>query len=476
MPDPANLPLELFIKVLDHVATDVPSVIPADFDEGSDTNTDEYHSCCLVSRRWNASSTPRLYSRWIYDGTQYTFTRLWNFMRTIMYKPDVAKFVRFAGIKGLDSDPCYYKSLSAGEQQSVRHVIQMAGMAEAGSSTLLARGMADPRLLMALILTCLPNLKTLEASMYDTDRYFTQVLRLALPNSTSERPRRRAFQYLSEFNLFMRESSRPNEPDLRVEGVWPAFRLPCIRKLSLFDVPDQLATFHGGNDARTSPVTHLTAIEWDSCWVSFASTKWLLTLPNRLVHLSFYMYDLEHPSDDIYSLSNSGFSGLLALHRESLEYLDFYRQKPAKLPQSHNFTHTHIDLLRSFRSLQTLMIHPEDLLGGCCGSPKAPFRLRDTLPPNLGSLTFYASGGFKSLPDMAEELTEAVCDPDLAHLKTLVLQKADGKSRGSKDFVDASWSTLRGACKEMTIDFRTADRDTLPMGGSNIQAHRRIWA
>ena len=190
MPDPANLPFELFAKVLNHIATDIPSVIAADFGV-SDPDPGQFHACCLVSRRWYANSTPWLYSRWIYSYVRKDgYTRLWRFLRTILNKPDIAKFVRTAGIKGLKSNFGYQDSLPAQDQESVRNAMQMAGMAEAGNSRLHARDMTDPRLLMALLLTCLPELKTLEASMYKNDRYFTQVLRLALPINTSEQPRR----------------------------------------------------------------------------------------------------------------------------------------------------------------------------------------------------------------------------------------------------------------------------------------------
>ena len=469
MPDPANLPLELFNKVLNHIATDTPSVIATDY-EINDPDPKEFHACCLVSRRWYANTTPRLYSRWIYDGTENGVTRLWNFLRTILSRPDVATFVRFAGIKGLDSNLAYHDNLPAQDQESVRNAMRMAGMAEIGNSRIRAQDLSDLRLLMALVLTCLPKLKTLEASMYENDQYFAQVLRLALPNNTSEQPTRRAFQHLSKFNLSMRETSRPHEPDLRVEGMWPAFRLPSIRELSFFDVPDRLTISDCEKDARTSQVTHLAIVEWDSSYLRLAVTKCLLTLPTRLVHLSLYMYDYDHPSDGIDYLSNIVFSGLLAEHQNSLEYLDFYRQKPPSFPKFHIFTHTHMDLLRSFRSMKSLMIHPEDLLGGCCGSSRASFRLRDTLPPNLRSLTFYASGDPTGLPDIEDEIIEAVCDKDFATLKTLVLEKIDVKSRGSSNVVNASWPTLRGACKERAIEFRTADRCTLPIGGSNIQA------
>ena len=273
----------------------------------------------------------------------------------------------------------------------------------------------------------------------------------------------------------MEEPSRPNAPDLRVEGVWAAFGLPRIRKLSIFDSLDQVTIPHCEKDARTSHVTHLAVIGWDTSYFSFAATKWLLTLPTRLVHLSFFMLDYDHPADTTYSLSNKAVSGLLAVHQNSLEYLDFYRQRTASFRKPHSSTHTPMDLLRRFRCLKSLMVHPEDLLGGCCGSSKAPFRLRDTLPPNLGYLAFYANGHATRLSDMEAEITEAVYDKDLASLKTLVLEKADGKARGSKDSVDGSWPTLRGACEEMGTDFRIADLDTLPSGGSNIPAHRRSW-
>ena len=112
MPDPADLPIELFDKVLDHFAADISSDIPIIFANG-DADTKHFYACCLVSRQWKANSTPRLYSRWIYNGKKNTFTRLWKFLRTILSKPEIAILVQSAGIKGLDSNPGYYKALPA---------------------------------------------------------------------------------------------------------------------------------------------------------------------------------------------------------------------------------------------------------------------------------------------------------------------------------------------------------------------------
>ena len=330
----------------------------------------------------------------------------------------------------------------------------MASMAEVGSSRLRAQDLTDRGLLVALVMTCLPNLKKLNVSMHDANQNFTQVLRLASQESTCEEPRRRAFQHVGEITL------HTHHHDMMVDLVWPAFRLPRMRKVSLFNVPYRYPTSHLDIYARTSPVTHMALVYWSTPNLSYAATRNLFTLPKSLVHLSLYLHPFCSSTQDIHSVSNVELSRLLALHQDSLEVLDFYRQRPKDMTKFHSLTHTHMDLLRSFRALKTLMIHPEDLLGGCCGSPKASFRLHDTLPSNLGSLTFYAGGNLSRLPDVEEEIVEAVCNEKLAHLKTVVLEK----TFNVKDPVDASWRTLRGACKKLSIDFHIADPDTLSKG------------
>lgn len=465
MPDPADLPLELFDLVLDqhHFATDVLSVPGILFED--DYTAQPFSACCLVSRRWNAKCTPRLYSRWISNnGTKHTLSRLWNFLRTILNKPELAAFVQFAEIRVLEYRG-NYKDLPGEEQDLARNAIEMAGIAKAGSWKLRARDLTDGRVFLALLMICLPNLKRLAFWMSGADNYFTQVLRLASQDST-----RRVFQHLSEISLSMLLPLKTQDRDLVFDQVWRAFRLPRIRKVSLYNMPYRYTNSDPDGDARASPITHLTAVDGAKYDLGFAAVKSLLTWPNRLVHLSLNYGHFSDPSKGIYSVSNVELSGLLALHQDSLEYLDLYRRRSKQLPFP-NLTHTHMDVLRHFRALKSLMIHPEDLVGGCCGAPKASFRLRDSLSPNLRSLTFYVSRQFA---DMEDEITEAVSGKNLAQLKMIVLERTYNlvvEVRGSRDCVEASWPTLRGACKEMAIDFRIADPDTLPLGGQNLKLH-----
>lgn len=58
-------------------------------------------------------------------------------------------------------------------------------------------------------------------------------------------------------------------------------------------------------------------------------------------------------------------------------------------PPQHSSSNSYFGSLHSFKPLESLCIQPEVLLGGCCESLVAPFRLKDTKPSALESLTFY---------------------------------------------------------------------------------------
>lgn len=115
----------------------------------------------------------------------------------------------------------------------------------------------DPRPLLALVLTALPNLKSMYAQLPETDIFFTEVLKMAMEG-------RRSSNYKTRLPLRFLEKARltsvwkykdpfPEKEDtysacdfykLSLDHLWAIFQLLSIRNLRLFDFEPTGAAAH----------------------------------------------------------------------------------------------------------------------------------------------------------------------------------------------------------------------------------------
>lgn len=173
MPNPADLPQELFNTVLDYTEHD-----------GLDLRT--LCDLRLLDRQWCGVVNVRMFSRWVYDGDKYSFLSLWKFLRTVISKPDIAALVRTLDVRnwgfhpGKTSETNCHIELPQKDLETVRHVVRKAGLHELEFDILSALHKTDRRPLMALLLTCLPNLTSICAHVPESDEVLSEVLKLAL--------------------------------------------------------------------------------------------------------------------------------------------------------------------------------------------------------------------------------------------------------------------------------------------------------
>jgi hypothetical protein len=259
MPNLVDLPLELFGEVLDYAvqgSLDVKSLC----------------ACRLVSRHWNLTTSPRIYSKWIYHGEDHSFASLWRFLRTILSNVRIAKMVQTLDIRNWDFHAEGEKKLEVDLPQEdltlVRGAIYDAGMQKLESDIIEALNRTDRRPLMALLLTRLPNLTTIYAHVPKSDLVLEEVLKQALKDQDN-RPQRQALQNLKEACLLsdwhypsVRESR--DLYTLRLDYLWPVFLLPNIQKLSLFDFEPHNVAVRFGDAARVSSITHLTLVHTEA--------------------------------------------------------------------------------------------------------------------------------------------------------------------------------------------------------------------
>ncbi|KAI4213419.1 MAG: hypothetical protein LQ351_003919 [Letrouitia transgressa] len=486
MPDPASLPLELLDKILDTVLRRIAKV-------GIHEYTIKYlYAFSLFNRTWHARITPRLYSHWTYRGGEHTILHLWKFLRTIVSNDRLASLVRSLDIQRWDLYPiypgmvCRYDDFPAEDVRLVCKALHLADLAAMKRIMLQALNQNDRKpLIMALLMTYLPCLTKLNVAVQEIDECFTQVLILALHNKGNDQTKRRAFQNLREAS-FNPPRAESNCPILYDENLWPLYCLPNIRKLSISNLTSEgVEDHHPDNLARTSRITDLTLAYWERSRFTLAKAQTLLTMPRTLVNLSLYFNDenLTSSPTNPKSVSNAELWKILVSYQNSIEYLDIYRTSRVG-PPVRNTKNSHMGLLHDFNHLKILRIQPYILLGGYRGGERASFRLGDTLPQALKSLTVYGDlqllGEFNfndqhlaNNREIERQLIEVVYGRQFTQLKSIVLEDVDVRARNPTNLVDLPRQALEQACEDMNVRLDLEKSPYLPKGGLNcpIEPH-----
>jgi hypothetical protein len=323
----------------------------------------------------------------------------------------------------------------------------------------------DRQPFMALLFTHLPNLNTMSSHVPAYDTFLGRFLHLALMDH-NDRPPTQAFQDLKELSI-LSEWARPSWDGpgipndlyrLGLEYLAPVFSLPRLEKLAIFGLDVEDALHHCGPRAGTSSITHLTLVNHEYSIAMVLETQAMLAMPKALISLSFYQNDcgLVPPGpEDPLPISNAQIFSALRQHRKSLEYLDIYRDCTGTSPHMHHKNISHFGSLREFERLRKVCIQPAALLGGCLGEPRAPFRLKDTLPASLESLTLYGIDGLVVDLGLAEQFREVLHSGDFPHLQSIVFEDVSEFVRYfTPSYVSRPNQAVKEACKEARVTFR----------------------
>ena len=471
MPDPATLPFEIFGKILDdivaHPATKCPD-LPTRNKYRIDTQ--QLHSSTLVSQRWHACSVSKLYSHWLYDGSTCTLTGLWNFYRTVRSNPGLAMLVRSAHIEQWEP-VTLLEVFSLSMDANILHdrlfnpdrlaLWDMKHLRKKPFGCSLLRHL---RALVALIMTYLPNLTKLTVIADQLDPCFASLLLNSTRAGTHFHPRRVAFQKLKHGSFYPRprnlvdgctewdSTSRP-----LLDKVWPAYSLPGIENLTIFGFkPGSSSLDHPIVCTRTSSVRYLTLARDFSSNLSYDLVRKTLTPPTMLAKLCLYVNDSKQL--DPKAATNAELWETLRKFQHSLQHLNVYRDSLGS--GSHNEGNEHMGLLSDFRRLEILSIQPEALIGACCGSERAPFQLKTTLPPSLRHLTLYdpeeANDNHTALET---QLIQVVGDGRYACLRSIALED-ELQSWWDTDESIRHTETLKQACKDAKIELRIYQGNT----------------
>ncbi|KAJ9266682.1 hypothetical protein DTO212C5_6218 [Paecilomyces variotii] len=447
MPDPASLPPELFGMILhevirqnrdDHGSPEKrfdPALLPLDIPSKDldaairrvpDARSEERQlsDLCRVGKQWRDLVQPTLYETFTYRGERQSLRRLWLYVRTILSRPELASCVKHLEIRAwglwiFPSDvmkPQNELIFSQAERVVLKAAIGDAGFDEKDEFNMIwaIEKNADRTPLMALLLTRLPNVESIQAHVPAWCYYLSEIFKKAIEKeeegTTARSPRYRAFQKLSRAEFFCegyhcKDTGHPWERyyDLNLEYLWPVFYLPQLKVLGLYDLNPRSAAakFDQNAPRQISPVVDLTIVldhplseENDDLWT-------LLDLPETLhtFRLSV-MKTLE--TDPVTTLKRRLWPSLDRfkdqLFHLDLHVNDFWTPPPIRVfgeekeEEEAEKISAYCCPLRSFRSLKHLAVVPGLLLGDQCEHQNLTTGyLRAHLPKRLAKLTLYGS-------------------------------------------------------------------------------------
>ncbi|KAL4878873.1 hypothetical protein BJY04DRAFT_220705 [Aspergillus karnatakaensis] len=433
MLDFETLPAEIFDWILDYALVDC--------------GHPRLCHLALLSRRWHQFLLPRIYKKWTYNGAKQSFFSLWSFFTTVLRSSHIASLVHSLAVGNWGFN--HYEALGKKFEiiidglDLVLEAIHRAGLAALEEEIFDSISKGDRRPVMALLLTCLPNVRSIDAHVPRSDPVLGAVLRQALLNHQEE-AQSGALSCLTSVRLWgeiyvevdIEKLARGDHARLQLDDVWPIIFFPGLSVLSIFEV-DVVGASTLLRHQGFSNVQDLTMVCSEESKATIHDIQAFLRAPLALRSLSCYIKDdyfesLRNPSLQI---PNPALWDALQMHQDSLETLDLYRCGLT------GYQVGRFDQLRSFNRLKRICINPEVLLGGCSKSLDSSIQLKDTLPssPALQSITFYEGEGLREIPDLDDQVEDVLISssdfPSLRLLRVdLVTESALSKAANYRSF------------------------------------------
>ncbi|KAF2500556.1 hypothetical protein BU16DRAFT_578488 [Lophium mytilinum] len=473
MSDPSHLPKELFHKVISYAIegrSDVKSLC----------------KLSLIDHGWHDALEPRIYSRWLHDGTRSSISSLWKFFRTIICSERIANQVRTLHIRnwtfGLVHGPSRFCFPEHGfDVELVRDAIRRAGIEHLEQDVMEALRKSDPRPLMALLLACLPKLTTLYAHVPETDIFLAAVLEKALQSQLDEsRNGNPLLQQLCEIYLSSAWNYRKNwdareSYQLTLRHLWPVFQLPSLKKVSLFDLDPLGASLRYGNIPQTSGITDLTLVLHEESKLAAVDAAALLASLKDLTSLSLYLVDHNNWRQRPRNLSNFALWESLRPHRHSIEHFDLYRHCVGYSPPVlHPPLNGQIATLREFTRLKSLCIQAEALVDGYYFDRTAVPPLRYQLPPNIEFLTICGDEGLSRNKFLGEQLQQVVRSTAFPRLNRIILETTSEHIAQYDNPADPPHEAVERVCRDRGVQFRAVRGELLTRGGMGLRYRKYI--
>ncbi|KAL2817041.1 hypothetical protein BDW59DRAFT_166076 [Aspergillus cavernicola] len=416
-----NLPVEIWYHILERLVGTDPI-----FDTHAHFFGRIPPSLCLVNKRWNGFFTPILYYRFDFDGYPPQIPSLWQFLRTIVSRPDLAEHIREATFTTSRLYDPYQSPPNNGAQvillklytdnkailkQAARQArfdtIKSAGKpltkhlkpalyesvgGQKNNKCIYANvqqrfqdGYQNP--LMALILAHLPNLTRLSMHFWNDDRFFGWVNRIAgSVAAKSHKGSGIAFQNLERLYICPRlsQDNRTHTTWIRdtveIDSARPFHHLPKLTELMVLR--------ERPNPAQIQHPTTIQQLTLPDLRNDLIATESLLRVSPKLRQLSLQLDNwCQAPGYE----THRTLWPMLLRFKETLEYLDIAQPPHPTRPNTFDTStlRPFCPSLAKFKKLRQLNLTPV-LLIGLCTAHKAPTRMSTHLPPNLESLGLYA--------------------------------------------------------------------------------------
>ncbi|PLB48368.1 hypothetical protein P170DRAFT_427454 [Aspergillus steynii IBT 23096] len=457
------LPMEIIQSIFSHVA--------------ENCNMHDWYRLSLVNHSWYSAATKQLYHSFKNHGDLKDRERLWQFMRTVVEEPDLAKIVKAVDLIHCfkytgPASPFLAESFCTKYRSALIRGIQESGIDryQDENDILEALQTDDRRPIVSIILACLSNLETLSMHVTNNDIYLRAVAQNAPIHKDifPAKSVRSTLAFKQVKRLFLDTDDQPygNVP-LEIDRYQPFIYFPQLCELTLlhckFNVELFSWSFGGIGEARPGLSSNLTKVTIDL----FRNTRLeeLLKFLDGLTALTSLCIDfssIPRSEWDIYG--PTALWDHLLRFKETLKKLDiYYLDIPQHQPSPPEFCPP----IHEFINLKSLSIGPAMLLGNC-KKHRAPFQLMEHVPCGLDYLGLYGDPGFIqgpwAVPEMESQLEALAMNREPKAIDVQLLGKRCALLPISK---------LRAACKQKRIRF---DTKRMNRGGSGsefgLSSHR----
>ncbi|PKY08987.1 hypothetical protein P168DRAFT_315029 [Aspergillus campestris IBT 28561] len=427
------------------------------------------YNLCLVNHNFYFAASARLYHTFIYDGSFHERNRPWKFLRTIVESPRLANQVRTVDIQHMlkhngPRSRNFVGDLVDDYLEIVGRAVIHAGFSELGLDNIVGVfriNISTP--LAALIIACLPRLRTLYMNFADEDAFMEILLSYAVnvPSrwvSNKSRPQGPILQQLERLFVASDGNFTRGGYSLQIDENRPFTFLPSLRQLTLIKarlVPDILTWSSPPYNATLPP--HLTRLAIDLGDCSQLSELWCLldSLPG-LTHLSLDFSGV--PSWVLRSYSNAVLWKRLARFQDTLEELDISMGPSSTFgdpPRSFSpGCSPFCTPVWQFHKLKRLSIQPDILLGNCKDHP-APTQPVGHLADGLERLLLY---GWFSISNNMETMLECIARIKHPPRKIYVV------SAGTYDVLQFEAQQLEHRCAARGIPVKITIYNQIPYG------------
>ncbi|KAL3440255.1 hypothetical protein BJX65DRAFT_316758 [Aspergillus insuetus] len=488
MPDPADLPPELFEKILAITLRD-RAFNNAEHSHGFNVGTDIHQSSQLmtVSRTWYDIIGARLYSQWSYNGARNSHQYLWHFVRTILSRPRLAKSVRALNVGNWGFYPDVQKADPAAADNVVTFSdedvsLMRTKLRSSIHPEALANGNCRP--LVILLLICLPNLLTLYMHLPETDlvgHVFEEILRCHENGTPLPCLRHLAHVYLlGEVPPAAPDapwSLQASRPALKLRDFWPCLWFPSLRTLALYNLdPKGAASLlkRQNQSGKICQVNELRLIISPGSASTGSGIQALLSLAPSLTRLSLNWDQGEFSLPDLWNA--------LQHYKNTLEELDLY-YNASNLDDR---PPTPFGSLKEFSQLKHLDIQTY-ILYGKTNEWLSSQHITETLPESIDTLVLNLNWANQKAPDSLASFVATEVTSLMAYRRRPLKLLASRGAVANKDELAGSepypgiWAACTAANTQLCIGGRLCldpvfvTRCPYHHGGACTMLWRKTW-